>query len=164
LNGFAQELKASEKVSTDKNILYVNPAHLSKGNYTFTFERRINSVRSYQVMLSGGEKANYVAVAFGMNYYPFKPNSVNYLVGLSLMGYESPIETGVPVHSPMNEFYESGDDNYYAAFQLTNGALLKISKYFYFELDGKIGPAYNLSADQFCWSWSVNINIGIPFE
>src|SRR5205807_1373388 len=111
-----------KKMSEGKNVLFINPVHLTKGNYTLTFERFITLNRSFKFLLSGGEKENYVSAAFEENYYPFKNSSVNYLVGISLMGYESPIATGVPIARPMNQFFESTKDQYYSAMQIVNGA------------------------------------------
>ena len=162
-NSIAQGVKQTMHPES-KYVLYVNSIHLVKNNYTLTLEKFISSERSFKIMLSGGEKENYVAASFDMLFYPCKKTSVSYLTGLSLMGYESPIETGLPVHQPMNKFFESEKDQYYSILQVVNGVLIHLSKHLCFELDGKIGPAYNISESKFLWSWSININLGIPFD
>jgi hypothetical protein len=83
----------------------VNPAHVVNGNITLSYERFTGSRSSFKVILSGGEQANYLAVAFDLNYYPAPPAAVNYFIGGSFMTYESPIVTGVPVSQPWNRFF-----------------------------------------------------------
>src|SRR5262245_25049894 len=105
------------------NVLSINPAHLVNGNITLTYERFTGPRRSVRVMLSGGEAASYVAVAADLNHYPALPAALNYFVGASVMAYESPIRTGVPISRPWNRFFESSDDRYFLAVQVKNGGL-----------------------------------------
>jgi len=159
----AQESVQKNAEFEKKNVLYVNPLNLAAQNYTFTYERFTSSHHSYKIMLSGSEKENYAALAYDWNFYPFKKSAVNYFGGLSLTGYECPLEAGVPISRPVNEFFEGDEDQYSVSLQLVNGALMKLFNRLYFEIDGKIGPEYNLSAKQYRWIWSVNINLGVPF-
>lgn len=146
-----------------RNVLYVNPAHAVNGNITLSYERFTGSRTSFKVMLSGGEKANYVAIAFDLNYYPASPAAINYFIGGSFMMYESPIVTGVPVSQPWNRFFESPDDQYHVALQLKNGGLLRFREFLHFAIDGAIGPAFNLNEGKWLAVWAIGVNLGIPF-
>ncbi|MBK5285595.1 MAG: hypothetical protein JJE25_09330 [Bacteroidia bacterium] len=154
---------SAQGMEQKKNILLINPMHLSKGNITISLEHFMSMKRSFTVTLSGGETDNYVAVECGINYYPAKPAQINYKVGISVLGYESPIRTGVPVSKPVNDFFESDEDEYYLGLQLANGGLFRVSKSIWFEIDGKIGPSENLSKGKWLMVWSINLNLGINF-
>src|SRR5262245_35405799 len=93
--GPAQE--PAPPVAGARNVLYLNPVHLAKGNITLTYERFTAPRRSFKVMLSGSEAEDYVAVAADLNYYPAPPAPLNWFIGGSVLGYESPIVTGVPI-------------------------------------------------------------------
>lgn len=162
------EITTEEKISGDdqyfkSNLLYFNPVHLSKGNITLSYERFIARQKSYKIILSGSEKANYILVEFDANYYTSKPASINHFLGLALFGYESPIVTGVPVYHPFNKFSESEEDIYSLGLQVKNGVLFRISKFAYFEMDMAFGPSYNLTDKKWLAVWSINLNLGVPF-
>ena len=160
---WTQDRPVQEGESLNKNVLMINPIHLLERNYTISYVRFIKSKQSYRVTGSGSEKENYVAVAFNWNYYPALPAPINYFIGGSVIGYETPIRTGVPISRPFYRFFESGDDEYYLGLQLVNGVLFRISKKVLFSVDGMIGPARNLSTSEWLAIWSVNVNIGISF-
>lgn len=146
-----------------RNLLSVNPVHLANGNVTLTFERFTSDQRSFRIILSGGRKDNYVLVAADLNYYPSPRASINWFVGGSLIVYESPIVTGVPITQPWNRFSESGDDRYYVATQLKNGALFRLREFLSLGIDLGIGPALEVTNGSWLWVWSIGLNLGIPF-
>src|SRR5687768_10927506 len=152
-----------EDLDFKTNILYINPAHLFKGNLTLSFEKFIDSRKSLKFIISGSEKAKYILVAVDANYYTSRRSKINYFLGLSAFGYESPIVTGVPVYYPFNKFSESVDDIYYLGLQVKNGAIFKISKFAFFEIDAAIGPVYNIDESKWLAVWAINLNLGIPF-
>ena len=145
------------------NILYINPGHLSKGNLTLSYEKFIALQKSFKIILSGSDKANYILVQFDANYYTAKPASMNYFLGLGLFGYESPILTGVPVYHPFNKFSESEEDIYTLGLWVKNGVLFRISKFAFFEMDMAFGPSYNLTEKKWLAVWAINLNLGVPF-
>ncbi len=170
LMAFSQELPTNKKESTEpedinfrKNVLYINPAHLIKGNITLGYEKFTKSRKSYKVTLSGGEKENYILVAFDVNYYMSSPSLINPFLGFSLTAYESPILTGVPVSRPFYDFSESLEDEYHLGLQVKNGILFRLTKFMYFQMDMAIGPFYNLSEKEWRAVWAINLNLGIPF-
>jgi hypothetical protein len=145
------------------NLLYINPMHLSRENLTLSYEKFIGEQKSYKIILSGSDKANYILVEFDANYYTAKPASINYFLGLALFGYESPIVTGVPVYHPFNKFSESEEDIYSVGLQVKNGLLFRISKVAFFEMDIAFGPSYNLTEKKWLAVWGINLNLGVPF-
>lgn len=145
------------------NLLNINPMHLSEGNLTLSYEKFIAAQKSFRVILSGSEKANYILVQFDVNYYTAKPASLNYFLGLGLFGYESPILTGVPVYHPFNKFSESEEDVYSLGLQVKNGILFRLSEFANFEMDLAIGPSYNLTEKKWLAVWGINLNLGVPF-
>ncbi len=159
----SEEKTKIENTGYKTNVLYFNPVHLSKGNITLSYEKFYQQQKSYKIILSGGEKANYILIAFDANYYPSYPSVINYFLGLSALGYESPIITGVPVYHSFNKFSESTDDQYYLGLQLKNGALFRITRNVLFEIDAAIGPAYNLSESKWLAIWAIHLNLGISF-
>jgi hypothetical protein len=150
-------------VDTVRNVLYVNPVHLLNGNVTLSYERFSGWDRSFRVTLSGGEKASYVAAAFDLSYYPAPPTAINYFIAGSLMAYESPIRTGVPVSQPWNRLFESSDDRYYVGLQVKNGALFRLRDSLWFGIDAAIGPGLSLNEGTWLCVWAINLNVGIPF-
>jgi len=145
------------------NLLYINPVHLSKGNLTLSYEKFIAEQKSFKIILSGSEKANYILVEIDANYYTSKPASINYFLGIAFFGYESPIVTGVPVYHPFNKFSESEEDIYSLGLQVKNGVLFRLSKFVFFEMDMAFGPSYNLTDKKWLAAWSINLNLGVPF-
>src|SRR5262245_36766421 len=79
-----------------RQVLYINPVHLSKGNYTFIYERMLHSSGSLKVTLSGSEQNDFVAVTLDRNWYLGKDNTFRYFLGLSAGGIETPMETATP--------------------------------------------------------------------
>lgn len=146
-----------------RNVLFVNPMNLTKGNLTLSYERFFKPQISYKITISGGDKANYIWLQFDANRYTSQPAKINHFIGLSAIAYESPILTGVPIYHPFNKFSESLEDVYFIGLQLKNGALFRITSFMYFEIDAAIGPAYNLSNKELLAIWTININLGVPF-
>lgn len=146
-----------------RNVLYVNPLHLAKGNITLSYERFTSPQRSFRVILSGSRQADYVGAAFDLSFYPAPPAAVNYFIGGSFIAYESPILTGVPISQPWNRFFESPDDRYYVGLQVKNGGVFRLREFLNFEIDAAMGPVFNVGQGKWLSVWGIGVNLGIPF-
>jgi len=145
------------------HILYVNPVHLLRRNITVGYEQSGKGALSLRFSVSGGVDSQYVFLSAGVNRRIGHRAPVQYVLGVSVLGYESPIKTGVPITSPFNRFFESGTDRYFIGTQVSNGVLLRTSRVVWVSLDAAIGPAFDISGRRWLTVWAVNLNLGFPF-
>ncbi len=154
---------STRRGSEPGQILYLNPVHLTRGNITIGLERFVSLTTTVRMMLSGGTTEAYAFASAGMSRHLGRGSPVSFYLGASVFGYESPIETKVPISAPFNEFFESDQDQYYLGLYFTNGVLFRVWRRVFVTVDASAGPARNISANRWLAAWAINLNLGFPF-